>query len=304
MYRAPTGRALGAVLVLAATACADRGAPTAADTDATIRESVAPAAVSTDGLVAYYPFEGDAADASGNGHDGAIHNGVGFGPGPRGTSATFSSGDYVRVADHDQLDTDQAMTVAAWVNPTTLSVSGSIFLSKWFSSPVIGDWILRVHPSGSGGRLLANAADYDLDSGQTLPGEIYALTQSGAEMPVGEWSFVAMTFGSSTLSIYVNGELVGQVATAFSEIEPDEYATDDLFIGDFRGIGSTVYLFNGGIDEVRIYDRALSQDEIVSLYADPQDKDECKNGGWDAYGFRNQGQCVRFFETGKDSRVG
>lgn len=35
---------------------------------------------------------------------------------------------------------------------------------------------------------------------------------------------------------------------------------------------------------------------------DVQTKDECKNGGWEAFGFRNQGQCVRFIETGMDSR--
>ena len=35
---------------------------------------------------------------------------------------------------------------------------------------------------------------------------------------------------------------------------------------------------------------------------DPQTKDDCKNGGWEQYGFKNQGQCVRFIETGKDSR--
>lgn len=34
----------------------------------------------------------------------------------------------------------------------------------------------------------------------------------------------------------------------------------------------------------------------------PQTKDDCQNGGWEAYGFRNQGQCVRLIETGKDSR--
>lgn len=34
----------------------------------------------------------------------------------------------------------------------------------------------------------------------------------------------------------------------------------------------------------------------------PQTKDDCKNGGWADYGFKNQGQCVRFIETGKDSR--
>ena len=38
------------------------------------------------------------------------------------------------------------------------------------------------------------------------------------------------------------------------------------------------------------------------LSGDPQTKDDCKNGGWEQYGFRNQGQCVRFVETGKDSR--
>jgi hypothetical protein len=35
---------------------------------------------------------------------------------------------------------------------------------------------------------------------------------------------------------------------------------------------------------------------------DPVTKDDCKKGGWEAFGFRNQGQCIRFIETGKDSR--
>ncbi len=35
---------------------------------------------------------------------------------------------------------------------------------------------------------------------------------------------------------------------------------------------------------------------------DPTSKDECKKGGWEAFGFRNQGQCIRFVNTGKDSR--
>jgi len=36
--------------------------------------------------------------------------------------------------------------------------------------------------------------------------------------------------------------------------------------------------------------------------AGPQTKDDCKDGGWADYGFKNQGQCVRFIQTGKDSR--
>ena len=38
------------------------------------------------------------------------------------------------------------------------------------------------------------------------------------------------------------------------------------------------------------------------LPADPSSKDDCKKNGWKAYGFKNQGQCIRFVETGKDSR--
>ena len=36
----------------------------------------------------------------------------------------------------------------------------------------------------------------------------------------------------------------------------------------------------------------------------PKTKDDCKNGGWVQFGFKNQGQCIRFIETGKDSRIG
>jgi hypothetical protein len=36
--------------------------------------------------------------------------------------------------------------------------------------------------------------------------------------------------------------------------------------------------------------------------ADPSTKEDCKRGGWQSYGFQNQGQCIRFVETDKDSR--
>ena len=35
---------------------------------------------------------------------------------------------------------------------------------------------------------------------------------------------------------------------------------------------------------------------------DPETKNDCKDGGWETYGFRNQGQCIRYVNTGKDSR--
>ena len=43
-------------------------------------------------------------------------------------------------------------------------------------------------------------------------------------------------------------------------------------------------------------------DDVLLVKLDPGSKDECKDGGWEAFGFSNQGQCVRYIETGKDSR--
>ena len=40
----------------------------------------------------------------------------------------------------------------------------------------------------------------------------------------------------------------------------------------------------------------------MAYSTDPTTKQECMNGGWAAYGFKNQGQCIRFVKTGKDSR--
>ena len=70
--------------------------------------------------------------------------------------------------------------------------------------------------------------------------------------------------------------------------------------------------FDGLIDEVELFDRVLSGSEIAAIFnagsagkckgEDPQTKDDCKNGGWEQSGFKNQGQCVRFIETSDDRR--
>lgn len=42
--------------------------------------------------------------------------------------------------------------------------------------------------------------------------------------------------------------------------------------------------------------------QLTKLYAGPVTKNDCMKGGWARYGFQNQGQCIRYIETGKDSR--
>lgn len=49
-------------------------------------------------------------------------------------------------------------------------------------------------------------------------------------------------------------------------------------------------------------DRLLVWFVVAERPTDPETKDECKKGGWQDFGFRNQGQCIQFVNTGKDSR--
>ena len=91
----------------------------------------------------------------------------------------------------------------------------------------------------------------------------------------------------------------------------DETLTDGY--GEKLGPGSADPEFsNGGIpgwdDEegLRVsnvgYDLTISPLVVGGEPDDPQTKDDCKNGGWEQFGFKNQGQCIRFVNTGKDSR--
>ena len=81
----------------------------------------------------------------------------------------------------------------------------------------------------------------------------------------------------------------------------DGYLTVTADLSAFNGqtvrlrfaVVETNFFFNAGVDDVS-----------VIAQVDPVNKDECKNDGWKAFGFKNQGQCVRFVETGKDSRIG
>lgn len=47
--------------------------------------------------------------------------------------------------------------------------------------------------------------------------------------------------------------------------------------------------------------KAINEIELI-VPVNPESQGDCKNGGWEQFGFKNQGQCVRFIETGKDSR--
>jgi hypothetical protein len=239
----------------------------------------------TSGIVAH--------DSSGNGNDGMISQGVVMGiPGARGTAFGFSSfsvGSWVDVpyGTGSLAPASTQITVSAWINPADLFCGGFGQCAIASNEPTPGSnmW-------GYGIRLIANPGPtlqfcWGTEGG---PGNC----AYGDYTPAfGEWASVIGTYDGAVLNEYVNGLLVASQPGVFPALN----TTSDFFIG--RLVSGNLP-FDGGIDDVRVYNRVLSAAEIANQAQQlPSTKDNCKNYGFQDFGvFKNQGDCVSFVATG------
>ncbi|MCK4627471.1 MAG: LamG domain-containing protein, partial [Sedimentisphaerales bacterium] len=225
----------------------------------------------TNGLIAYYPFEGDATDVSGNNNQGSHQGTVDYTSGVVGKAARFYGIDdrgYIKVSNSENLKLTDVVTIALWVRiedgagQTGLDGSGrkvpdahQVFVAK--SGDRVG---FVVHST----RETADKRYIGMEAHNHTPRE------SGAyfapEKPLKTWMHMAVTSGDSGTKLYYNGKLVrtDNRPTDLSEANPE-----DLYIGIQAGKGSVLpgwFPLNGMIDELRIYNRALSAEEVKSLY--------------------------------------
>jgi hypothetical protein len=204
----------------------------------------------------------DAADASGNGDDGLIAPSVTLGlPGVTGTAFGFSggSGSLVDVpfGKGGLAPPTSQLTISAWIDPTDLSCGGfgQCAIASNEAPPGSGTY-------GYGLRVIDNSGPtlqfcWGTESG---PGNcVY-----GAYTPaLGTWANVVGSYDGTTLREYVNGALIASQAGVFPVLN----TTSDLFIGQLPSGDNP---FDGGIQDVRIYDRVLSPAEIADQAAPDQ----------------------------------
>jgi hypothetical protein len=195
------------------------------------------------GLVAAYGFnEGSgalAADASGNGHTGTLAGAAWEAAGKYGGALSFNGTTaMVTVADAAGLDLTSAFTLEAWVKPDNAPLT---------------DWrtiLLKENGGGLAYALYANDAAQrprvEISAGLSAPG--------GAGLPAA-WTHVAGTYDGEMLRFHVNGVQASSVPSS---------ATVAASSGALRIGGNSVWgeWFDGSIDEVRIYSRALTAAEI------------------------------------------
>lgn len=201
------------------------------------------------GLVAAYAFaEGSGtmtADRSGNNNSGTLSNTVWTTQGKFGSALIFNGTNAkVTIPDAAWLHLTKGMTLEAWVYPATMATSWADVIMKQ------GDDYYLAGSSQSTGGVPATGGTY------TTP--LYA----ASSLPPNAWSHLAATYDGTMMRLYVNGIQAGSRAntnTMSNSNGPLSIGGDALF-GQY---------FNGRIDEVRVYNRALSASEIQADMTNP-----------------------------------
>jgi len=212
-----------------------------------------------DALVLYFTCEENAGDIvgdqSGNGNDGTL-NGAEWGDGKFGTALKFDPAvkAFVEVADSPTLNPEKEISYMAWIYSEAYDNARGI-ISKYTGSGNQRSYNLRLHHTINGAisTEVSSNGVYQLNVSTTD-------VHSEAVLQDGSWHHAAISFKAEDfLRMYIDGELVSEsAATATESIFDNE---TPMSIGtDFND--EDTRFFNGMIDEVAVFNRALSNDEV------------------------------------------
>ena len=203
------------------------------------------------GLVSWWKGEGNPFDSAGT-NEGILKNGVSFVTGEVGQAFQFNgTNQYLEIPDSPSLDPTNSLTLETWVYVSGYPNTDLATIITKFSPtvPQQNQYQLETHNIGSN---LVFRPVLLLPSG-------YGLVEGSTTIQFNTWYHVAMTYDGSMLKLYVNGALDGSVA-ATGSIAP---TIQPLRIG---GPSSGPWWFKGRVDEVSLYNRALSASEVLAIY--------------------------------------
>ncbi len=206
--------------------------------------------IANPGLVASYGFEAGSgtaiADSSLFGNNGTASDTTWNTTGRFGNSLTYNgTSSWVTVPDASSLDLTTGATVEAWLYPTAVGTAWRVGVMK--ENPAVNDFSYALEAN----------TPYGGAGGWNVIGTTTRAAENPAKLPANTWTHAAMTFDGSNIRYYENGTLVATAPAAGSMTNGN---------GPLRIGGTAIWaaeFFAGRIDEVRVYNRALTAAEIV-----------------------------------------
>ena len=205
-----------------------------------------PSYVPTSGLVGWWPFTGNANDLSVNGNNGSVTGALLTSDRNSNLNSAYSfdgNGDFINCG-----------------NSPTVNITGSVSISAWiYANNLSGD-------HGIISKMNTGIATYELITGGNLFRwmDVGGFLWSNSINP-NQWIHVVSVFNSSSLlkSIYINGVLN---TTSISLVSTIPTNSDNLYIGAHQPSNVPGWSWDGKLDDIGVWNRALTQQEITDLY--------------------------------------
>ncbi len=219
------------------------------------------------GLVAYYPFNGDANDASGNGTNAVFNNATLTSDiyGNPNSAYYFNGVDnYIRFPNASDINPAAQISLCVLVKPMGFykgPCHGNSILMKGDADYLIGNYVLRFDDNAytSQNNCFTSIVDtihqnfYSINAQTPPPGYTPYINRD-------QWYCVVYTYDGTSGKFYVDGVLERTETVSIISFTN----TYDLFLGKLNN-ASFPYWFNGILDEVRIYNRAITDDEVSAF---------------------------------------
>ncbi|NMH28853.1 LamG-like jellyroll fold domain-containing protein [Flavobacterium silvaticum] len=223
----------------------------------------APTLVAQEDLILHYTFDGNANDSSGNNNNGTVHNATltedrnGNPNGAYDFNGVDSYIDFPASASLDEIYTSEEVTIAAWIN-----------IRNWYQGWNVFPIIEQYNPLTDYGSLVLEA---NWASGGILftSGYNYEIVGANYTWDFNAWHHVAVTYKKteSIVNFYVDGNLVGSSSYS-QDFSPD---SENLYaIG--RSLSGPDEYTDGKIDEISVYKRAMTSEEIGDILAVSQNQ--------------------------------
>jgi hypothetical protein len=203
-----------------------------------------------DGMVAYYPFNGNAKDESGNNHNGIV-NGATLTTdisGKANSAYSFNGiGNYIKVSSFP--DFSQNVAISAWV------LAKDITSNRYYEIARSPTFLFSFQEYGK-------QLTFGINENMSLESDTPITPSSITD---GKWHHLVGVKNGGNFSVYLDGMLI---ETKILNVEKTT-GIYDLYIGAAGGSGE---FFNGSLDNVRVYNRALTATEVSALFYDKSSK--------------------------------